>query len=204
MTQSEYEDYFVLTWYEGNLADQHPLVGEEELHHDILAVLPVQVDADITRVLHHPVGHVDVVNSTVISEFSLLVGKINLQGPFIIPINLPTFSLSYFVLWYYELILFLIKVDCLGNKLTFLGTRKYLDIFCVVIVNVNKDLVKFSDSQKSKINLQRTHALILPSDPLVAWKWNTSLIQTFSIRKFQIWCYIFYHDQIFPFKIKSV
>ena len=62
----------------------------------------------------------------------------------------------------------------------FLGAGEDLYIFCVVIVNVDEDLVKFSDIHKCEIHLQRTHALILPSDPLVAWKWNTLLIQTFS------------------------
>ena len=62
----------------------------------------------------------------------------------------------------------------------FLSAGENLDIFCVVIVDVDKYLVKFSDIHKCKIHLKRTHALILPSDPLVAWKWNTLLIQTFS------------------------
>ena len=189
-----------LTWYEGDLADQHPLVWEEELHHHVLAVLPMQVDAHVPRVLHHPVRHVDVVNSPVIPKFSLLIGKINLQRAFIIvAINL-SFWVGFIVFCWN----FAAKVDCLKNKWMFLGAREDLYIFCVVIVNVDEDLVKFSDIHKCEIHLQRTHALILPSDPLVAWKWNTLLIQTFSFWKFQIWSVYIYliwsHDQILAHK----
>ena len=49
------------------------------MNHHELPMLPVQVDGDVPRVLHHPVRHVDVVHRSVISKLSLLVGEVNLK-----------------------------------------------------------------------------------------------------------------------------
>ena len=68
-----------LTRLECNLRYQHPFVREEELDHDKLAMLAMQVDGDVPGVLHHPVRHVDVVHRSVISKLSLLVGEVNLK-----------------------------------------------------------------------------------------------------------------------------
>ena len=72
----------------------------------------MQVDAHVPRVLHHRVRHVDVVNSTVITKFSLLIGKINLQRAFIIAINL-SFSVNLSIVCVYFCRNFAAEVDCL-------------------------------------------------------------------------------------------
>ena len=46
-------------------------------------MLPVQVDAHVPRVLHHPVRHVDVVHGPIIPKLPFLVGKVNLYMEFI-------------------------------------------------------------------------------------------------------------------------
>ena len=69
-----------LTGDEGDLADEHPLVREEELQHDEAAVLAVQPDADVPGVLHHGVRHVAVVHQSVVAELALLVGEVDLRG----------------------------------------------------------------------------------------------------------------------------
>ena len=48
------------------------------MNHHELPMLPVQVDGDVPRVLHHSVRHVDIVHCSVISKLALLVGKVDL------------------------------------------------------------------------------------------------------------------------------
>ena len=54
----------------------------------------------------------------------------------------------------------------------FLSSGEYLNILGVMIVDVDTDRIKLSDIDKGEIHLERTHALVFPANPLVAWKWR--------------------------------
>ena len=53
-----------------------------------------------------------------------------------------------------------------------LGSGEYLNIFGVMIVDVNRHGVKLPDVDECKIHLERPHAFVFPADPLVTWKWR--------------------------------
>ena len=54
----------------------------------------------------------------------------------------------------------------------FLSSGEYLNILGVMIVDVDTKRIKLSDIDKGEIHLERTHALVFPANPLVAWKWR--------------------------------
>ena len=54
----------------------------------------------------------------------------------------------------------------------FLSSGEYLNIFGVVIVDVDTNRIKLSDIDEGEIHLERAHALVFPTNPLVAWKWR--------------------------------
>ena len=54
----------------------------------------------------------------------------------------------------------------------FLSSGEYLNILGVMIVDVDTNRIKLSDIDKGEIHLERTHALVFPANPLVAWKWR--------------------------------
>ena len=63
-----------------------------------------------------------------------------------------------------ELALFIGKINlCPG---------KYLNISCVVVVNMNYHCAEMSNILECKIHLQRPHGLVFPANPLITWKWR--------------------------------
>ena len=53
-----------------------------------------------------------------------------------------------------------------------LGSGEYLNIFGVMIVDVDGDRVELSDIEECEIHLERPHTFVFPADPLVTWKWR--------------------------------
>ena len=51
-----------------------------------------------------------------------------------------------------------------------LGSGEYLNIFGVMIVDVDGDRVELSDIEECEIHLERPHTFVFPADPLVTWK----------------------------------
>ena len=54
----------------------------------------------------------------------------------------------------------------------FLSSGEYLNILGVMIVDVDTNRIKLSDIDEGEIHLERPHALVFPTNPLVAWKWR--------------------------------
>ena len=54
----------------------------------------------------------------------------------------------------------------------FLSSGEYLNILRVMIVDMDTNRIKLSDIDKGEIHLERPHALVFPTNPLVAWKWR--------------------------------
>ena len=68
----------MFTWDESDLADEDPLGGEVEVHHDEPAVLPLQVDRHVPRLLPVPAA-VQEIHRPVVTELALLVGEVDLD-----------------------------------------------------------------------------------------------------------------------------
>ena len=68
---------WLFTRYKSDFRNKDPLRSKKELNHDVLAVLLLQVDADVPGVLDGQVRHIPELNRPVVTKFVLLKQKNN-------------------------------------------------------------------------------------------------------------------------------